>query len=355
VENRVADCNMDSRSLIIIVTYNSSGFIEECLKSISVQSYKDWQMVLVDNGSTDDTIKKVREFRNQTAAFDSNNFRLIRLKKNMGFAGAVNHAVFKSKRRPVDKYDFRYLVLLNPDVSLYPDALEKLIGTFSKEKSGERPDTGVCGGLVLDYEGEKVQHMAGRITPNFITYHQGAGQDYPIERSVFDTGDRGRRPDEVRHMTGERSNLIEADYVTGAFFATIFSLFYNSGGFDSGYRPVYFEELDYCLRVKEAGWRIVSNTEAVCRHFEGSSSKKFSKKFYCNYHKNRLRCAVINTDLPELLKKFIPAEIKWLAGGAAAGQAAPLLYAYFMNAFFFIFNLSVRLKNHFILDRIELK
>jgi O-antigen biosynthesis protein len=345
---------MDGRSLIVIVTYNSSGFIEECLESISVQSYTDWKIILVDNGSDDDTIKKVREFRNQTAVFDSNNFKMIRLKKNIGFAGAVNLAVFKRRRRPVRKGDFRYLVLLNPDVSLYPDALEKLAGTFGGEKFSGRPDIGVCGGLVLDYEGEKVQHMAGRITPNFITYHQGAGKDYPLRIPVFNTPGGDIEPDVVRHMAGS-SSLIEADYVTGAFFATIFSLFYDSGGFDSGYRPVYFEELDYCLRIKEAGWRTVSNPSAVCRHFEGSSSKKFSKKFYCSYHKNRIRCAVINMDLPELLRIFIPAEIRWLLGGAAAGQAEPLLYAYFMNAFFFIFNLCVRLKNHFILNRIELK
>jgi GT2 family glycosyltransferase len=345
---------MDGRSLIVVVTYNSSQFIEECLRSVSVQSYTDWKIILVDNGSVDGTIKKVREFRNQAAVLDSNNFQMVRLKKNIGFAGAVNLAVFKKRRRSFKRGDFRYLVLLNPDVSLHPDALEKLIGTFSEETSSGRPDTGVCGGLVLDYEGKKVQHLAGKITPNFITYHQGSGQDYPLKIPVFNTTGSDIGEDEVRHMA-PNSNFIEADYVTGAFFTTIFSLFYDSGGFDSGYRPVYFEELDYCLRMKEAGWRTVSNPAAVCRHFEGSSSKKFSKNFYRNYHKNRIRCAVINMELPELLRIFIPAEIRWLTGGAAAGQAAPLLYAYFMNAFFFIFNLCIKLRNHFILNRIELK
>jgi GT2 family glycosyltransferase len=100
--------------------------------------------------------------------------------------------------------------------------------------------------------------------------------------------------------------------VTGAFFATRYKLFSDAGGFDRNYRPVYFEELDYCLKLSEAGWRIVSNQQAVCRHFEGASVKSFSGRFYRHYHKNRLRCALLNMDILELLRIFLPAEIRWL-------------------------------------------
>ncbi|MCJ7665170.1 MAG: glycosyltransferase, partial [Actinobacteria bacterium] len=152
-----------------------------------------------------------------------------------------------------------------------------------------------------------------------------------------------------------REKLVDADYVTGAFFATRFSLFKAAGGFDRGYRPVYFEELDYCLKLKEAGWRIVSNPGARCRHFEGASVKKFSPRFYRYYHKNRIRCAVINLDIPEFIRFFIPAELKWLIHSATRDQTRPILYAYFMNKLLLLYNLGIKIKNYFILNRIELK
>jgi GT2 family glycosyltransferase len=259
------------------------------------------------------------------------------MKKNIGFSGAVNHAVFDLKKSKENGNGYRYLVLLNPDISLFPDALENLLASFEPATPGGGLDVGAAGGLILEYEKDVVQHMGGRITPNFITFHEGAGKKY-------------NRP--VR--SGE-SSIIESDYATGAFFATIFSLFRDSGGFDRGYRPVYFEELDYCLKLREAGWRVVSNMEAVCRHFEGASLKKFSNRFYRHYHKNRLRCAVLNMDIPDLFRIFFPAEARWLKSGVTRDQKAPLLYAYFVNTVFFVFNLAIRLKNHFILGRIELK
>ncbi len=143
--------------------------------------------------------------------------------------------------------------------------------------------------------------------------------------------------------------------MTGAFFATRFSLFTGAGGFDRGYRPVYFEELDYCLKLKEAGWQIVSNMRARCRHFEGASIKKFSSRFYRHYHKNRIRCAIINLDVLEFIRFFIPAESRWLIRKATKDQALPVLYAYFINTLLLLYNLGVKIKNYFILNKIELK
>jgi len=327
---------MDNNSLIVIVTYNSQDFIEGCLKSVAAQTYDSWQLLVLDNNSSDRTVEKIRGFRNQTTRFDKNNFRLVRLKKNMGFSWAVNHAV--SRIAPQASAEpFEYLILLNPDISLFPDALEKLISTFDPSVTESSQDIGAAGGLILEYDRDIIQHRAGKIMENFITYHEGTGEEY---------GGSLKSPE---------IPLIESDYVTGAFFATRFSLFTGLGGFDRGYRPVYFEELDYCLKLSEAGWRIVSNQQAVCRHFEGASVKSFSGRFYRHYHKNRLRCALLNMDILEILKIFIPAEIRWLKNSATRDQAAPLLYAYFINSLFLLYNLVQKIKNYFILNRIELK
>ncbi len=396
---------MKDKSLIVIVTYNSADFIEDCLISIAEQDYREWQRVMVDNDSIDDNVKRIRHLWNQTTAFNAENFKLITLKKNIGFARAVNHAVFSrigtaagargekgytkrssrhnrailSRKGKTGIYGYRtfagksgsgaagdlfgHLILLNPDICLLPGALKNLTGTFGQEAGRQ---IGACGGLILDYEKDVVQHLAGKMTPNFITYHEGAG----ISLSSLDrgSGDDGISPGDDGISQGDdnisghaeggsaiKGELAEADYVTGAFFATRFSLYVKAGGFDSGYRPLYFEELDYCLKLREAGWRIVSNLRARCRHFEGASVKKFSRRFYRHYHKNRIRCAVINLDIPEFIRFFIPAELKWLVRSATRDQALPVLYAYFINILLLLYNLSVKIKNYLILNKIELK
>ncbi len=410
---------MKDKSLIVIVTYNSADFIEDCLISIAEQDYREWQLVMVDNDSSDDTVKRIRHLWNQTTAFNAENFKLITLKKNIGFARAVNHAVFsrvgtaagargkedstkrssrhnrailsRKDKRGISGYRtfagksgggaagdlFDHLILLNPDICLLPGALKNLTGTFGR--AGGR-QIGACGGLILDYEKDVVQHLAGKMTPNFITYHEGAGislssldkgsRDYDISPGDDDIspGDDDISPGDDDMSPGDdnisghaeggsaiKGELAEADYVTGAFFATRFSLYVKAGGFDSGYRPLYFEELDYCLKLKEAGWRVVSNLRARCRHFEGASVKKFSRRFYRHYHKNRIRCAVINLDIPEFIRFFIPAELKWFVRSATRDQALPVLYAYFINILFLLYNLGVKIKNYLILNKIELK
>jgi len=76
---------MDNKSLIVIVTYNSQDFIENCLRSITGQNYKDWFLVVIDNDSSDSSVTKIREFRNMSSEITSSNFKLITLKDNMQY------------------------------------------------------------------------------------------------------------------------------------------------------------------------------------------------------------------------------------------------------------------------------
>lgn len=343
------------KSLIVIVTHNSRDFIERCLRSIISQSYKEWFLVIIDNASGDDTVAKIREFRNMYPGITSNNFKLIVLKRNTGFAPAVNYAVFNFtalKKKDLEE-NLDFLVLLNPDIYLNRDALKKLILTFKTEtedkKESAPPRIGAAGGLILDYSKDTVQHLGGRIGNNFITYHTGFGKKYSelkkeLEKSKNKSGAAGRA-----------GKIKEADYITGAFFAVDFKLFKNIGGFDSGYRPAYFEELDYCLKLKKLGRKVLVNPDSVVRHFEGASVKKFSKNFYRFYHKNRVRCAVINLGFIDFFRKFFKAEMLWLKNKATRDQLLPLLYAYFINFIFLPYNLAIRLKNYLILNKLELK
>jgi len=344
---------MSIKSLIVIVTYNSQNFIESCLRSIVGQNYKDWFLIVIDNASADNTITKIRQFRNISTEITSSNFKLIALKKNAGFSRAVNQAVFnfihKKIKGPNEQPEF--LILLNPDVYLKKDALKKIISTFKITERENMPlmKAGVAGGLILDYKKDIIQHSGGKIKDNFITSHIDFGKSYPgLKRELKGKKDKSSAAD-------TKKNIKDVDYVTGAFFATEFGLFKSIGGFDEGYRPAYFEELDYCLKIRRTGRRTVVNSDSIARHFEGASVGKFSKRFYRYYHKNRIRCAVINTGFLNFFRKFLREEARWLRSMATRDQILPILYAYFINFIFLPYNLTIRLKNHLILNRLELK
>lgn len=343
---------MSIKSLIVIVTYNSQNFIEGCLRSIAGQDYKNWFLIVIDNASADNTITKIREFRNASTEITSNNFKFITLKKNIGFSGAVNRAVFNYIKK-IKNYDEQpeFLILLNPDMYLKRDALKKIISTFKLTERESMPSNriGVAGGLILDYKKDIVQHSGGKIKDNFITFHMDSGKSYSNLKMEL------KLEKDAGIIVNRINNVKDADYVTGAFFTTEFGLFRSMGGFDAGYRPAYFEELDYCLKVRRTGRRIAVNLDSIARHFEGASVRKFSKRFYRYYHKNRIRCAVINTGFLDFFRKFLREEIRWLRSRPSDDQISPIFYAYFINFVFLPYNLIIKLKNHLILKKLELK
>ncbi|MGM0365296.1 MAG: glycosyltransferase [Actinomycetota bacterium] len=326
---------MDQRSLIIIVSYNSQSYIERCLRSIIAQNFNHWFMVVADNNSSDRTVEIVREVRNFSPQITPANFKLLRLSRNMGFSGAVNHVFFKYLKERAGEFD--YLILLNPDMHLGRDAVGQLIAPLEEDRS-----IGVCGGLILEYGSNRVQHLGGTVTANFITAHAGSGIDY------------GQLKEELKGNADELMETIrDVTYTTGAFFAARAGLFSSLGGLDTGYRPAYFEELDFCLKTLRAGMRVVVNPLARARHAEAVSTTRYSRKFYKLYHKNRIRCALLHAGLFRL--KFLREELKWVKNQATRDQYGPLAFAYGANLLFLPLSMAVRAKNHFILNKLQLK
>jgi GT2 family glycosyltransferase len=336
-------------SLIVVVTYNSSDFITRCLHSIFSSDYKDWFLTIIDNNSSDRTLDAVRGFiknapnenhvellpgqgagkliKKVNGFYRTGNFCLVGLRKNIGFASAVNFAVFNNHLYDSD-HDFsktRYLVLINPDVILEKNTIPVLVKTF--ESDNKKP--GAVSGLIYDYEGEKIQNAGGKILCNFLSYHL-TDNPYGAE------------------------HIYETDYASGSVFATRMDLFKAIGGFDTGYRPLYFEELDYCLKLKRSGFNPVVNTGSVARHFEAASIKKFSGDFYRHYHKNRVRCAVINSGIIYFFKKFLICELEWLVKkDKGKSEKMAINEAYFLNFLFFLYNLFIKLKNFLKIKKLK--
>jgi O-antigen biosynthesis protein len=314
---------------IIIVTFNSQDFIEKCLRSLYMQEKKDFFVLVIDNASSDATVSRIKDFKNSCPGLSSSNFKLLALKSNIGFSRAVNYGVLRFLPRELKeiKGPFEHLILLNPDLFLHEASLKELTRTFEK-----KDDCGAAGGLITDYECSSVTHLGAVVSQNFITRHLLEEKAYLAEKEAA---------------------IRSVDYVTGAFFACRLELFVRLGGFDPGYRPAYFEELDFCLKLGRLGLGACANPGSRASHFECSSLSKFSPAFYYYYHKNRIRCAIINSGFGGLLRVFMPAELSWLKKKASRDQYKQLAKAYAVNVFFLPLSLARKAKNFLILRRIK--
>ena len=335
---------MENAALIIVVTYNSENFIEKCLFSIASQNFKNYFLLVIDNKSIDLTVERIKQYKNAESRISSSNFKLISLKKNIGFSGAVNYGVFNflNKNKSL-ALNFEYLILLNPDMVLDENTLINLIDTFSSQNESMGQDIGVAGGMILEYGKNSISHLGGIIEFNFITSHIKGKDGINMENIIS-----GQEEDQK----GE-ADFINADYVTGALFATKMSLFKKLGGFDIGYRPAYFEELDYCLKIKRTGLKVLVNPLAFARHFEGASTGKWTANFYYFYHKNRIRCAIINSGFLNIFKIFFKSEILWLKSGAAKNYTMPLVRAYLFNWLFCPYYMIIKIINMIRITRIR--
>ena len=320
------------KDLVVIVTYNSSDFIESCLRSL-VPLLKDrYDCIILDNASRDGTAGKVEKLLEE---LDSRDTRLIRSPKNLGFAGGIDRIVFG-----LDKPDiYGNLILLNPDVLLQEDTLDELTRPLSER------DIFVAGGLILemDRNGNRddatIQQAGGVIGDNYITRHLYSKKSY----GTFKKEAKKEKP------------YYETDYASGALLATKMDIFIDLGGFDTGYRPAYFEELDYCLLIRSLGGKTVINPASKAWHYQGSSVESYSKRFYEYYHKNRIRCAIINLGIRGFFNTFLPEERDWLKVSATSDQRWPLFYAYFLNLLFLPYNLAVKIRRKSLIKKIGRK
>ena len=276
---------------IIIITYNSAAQISAGLDAaLALEPRGEYEFIVLDNGSQDGTAQFVRGRYPQV--------HLLAEGENHGFAGGVNRAVAVAQAENV--------LLLNPDALAQADWAQHLIVALSDSA------VGVAGSTVLEPDG-RIQSLGSDLDPvTLLTTHRGAG-----------TGERGQASkDESLTPVTQNSNLktqnLAVPYLHGAAIGFRKSVWQQLGGFDEGFYPAYWEEIDFCERVRAAGLQVIVAPAAVVRHAEASSTGKYSAEFYGYYLRNRLRYAAKWRTWNELWHTFRPAEHARLA-------TAPLL------------------------------
>ncbi len=272
---------------ILVLNWNGRGLLQRYLPPLTQLDYPGaYHIMLVDNGSTDDSLAFVQAQYPQ--------IRIIANGENLGFSRGMNQGLRQTTADVV--------VLLNTDVEVRPDWLTELVRPLYDD-----PAIGVTGSRLYFPDGRTLQHA-------------GAMLEYPlaIARHRF-----YRQPD-----TGQVAALCDVDYVTGAAMAIRRPVLTAIGLLDEAFSPFYYEEVDFCRRAVAAGFRVVYAPASVAIHHESlSTGQRRDQQFY-DLNRNRLLYVLKHYSPTQFLNDFVPAEAAHLAAMPFAHQVQLLRRVY---------------------------
>jgi GT2 family glycosyltransferase len=252
---------MNSAPLIsvIIPNWNGKHFLIECLDSLKEQTFRDFETILVDNGSTDGSAEFAKDRYGEF-------IRIIRNKKNLGFTGGNNVGIEAARGE--------YIVLLNNDTWADPGWLEEL----AKATSSDRP-IGMWASKVYSYYKRNQIEAVGE-----LIYWDGLGRSkgqYELERGQYD----------------EKEEIFFPPGCGGMYRKTVFE---EIGVFDEDFFA-YADDVEIGIRARLAGWKGLYVPRAVIYHKNSGTGGQYSpfKAFYVE--RNRFWITIKYFPLPLLL------------------------------------------------------
>jgi GT2 family glycosyltransferase len=223
-----------------IISANNLDLLLPCLRSVfdgtqrlTVEAY------VVDNASTDGTAVAV--------AAEFPQVRVIRNESRLGFS-TNNNLVLRQGRG-------RYLMLLNDDTVVLDGALDHMVAFMNAH-----PRVGAVGSFLLNPDGS--------FQPAFARF------PHPVVEAVWPVTDWYHR------LVGNRDQPLEVDSVCGAAMLVRREVVEQVGLLDTAFDPIYSEEVDWCYRIKQAGWRIYALPQAQVIHYGGQTMNRMMPRKY---------------------------------------------------------------------------
>jgi len=248
---------------IVILNYNSGDFLKKCLESIgkAKKNEFEYEVIVVDNVSTDNSLKEIQNSKSKIQnKFKIQNIKLTLMKNktNLGFAAGNNVGVRKAKGR--------YVLFLNPDTIVMPNTFREMIKFM---------DNNPCAGAAtcrVELPSGKLDEACRRGFPtpwNAFCHFSGLERLFPKSR-IFAGYTLGWKP---------LNKIHEINSGSGAFLMVRRKVGDKIDWWDEDYFW-YGEDLDFCYRIKKAGWKIYYVPKVKIIHYKGVSSgiRKESQK-----------------------------------------------------------------------------
>ena len=255
---------------IVIPHWNNVDVLSECLESISNTNFENFETIVVDNASTDNSVASVRS--------NYPNVKLIENDKNYGYAGGCNIGA--------EAASGDFLIFLNNDTVQEKDWISNLIKTINSDDkiAAVQPK-------ILNYYNRNVFDYAG-----------GSGGHMDIYCFPFA---RGRIFSFQENDEGQYNNKEKCFWSSGTCFMVRRELFQKAGGFDESFFA-HMEEIDLCWRLYAMGFEVWVEPDSVVYHKNALTLPMYShKKYYLN-HRNSLLMLLGNYSIKNIFLIGIP-------------------------------------------------
>lgn len=238
---------------IILVNYNGFNDTIECVSSINKINYDNYKIIIVDNNSTDESKKILLN------KFDNcSNIIMIFQDNNIGFAGGNNIGINFALKNHAD-----YVLLLNNDTIVTENFLTHMVTVAEKNQ-----EIGCIGGKIYYYDsmkGQKIIWYAGGKINKFTGKTKHIGVD-KIDNGTY-------------------SSVIETDYITGCLMLIKSEVIRSVGLMNEEYF-LYYEETDWCARMKKKGYKLLVDQNAIIYHKVSRSMKTIKNSIKYYYDRN---------------------------------------------------------------------
>jgi GT2 family glycosyltransferase len=249
------------KTTVAIINWNSGGLLKSCVESL-LASAPEAKLLIIDNNSKDGSAAFVGEL--------GHGIQFVANPSNRGFAGGVNDALLHSSPAP-------YVLILNPDVRAMPGSVQLL-----EELMDHHPRAGAIGG----YVGEKYLPRKFPTAKSIVLENLGFGQ-------IRGRGDPGAHPliPELE-ISGcapgsPRPRIYPVEQVAAAALIIRREAYNDVGRFDEQFYPAWYEDVDFCWKLKRARWEVYFAPQAEFLHDGGYSAvalgtEAFPYSYYCN-------------------------------------------------------------------------
>jgi GT2 family glycosyltransferase len=249
------DCDIS----VVITSWNARRFLRKCLNSLGIGTKKlSCEIIVVDNASSDGSLEMVRD--------EFPEVRLVAMEKNVGFARANNVGINESRGR--------YLCLVNSDVEVFDDTVGNLFDYMEAHR-----EIGMLGPRVLNSDMSR-QASCRRFPDLKSSFFRALKLDTTFPRSrMF-----GRH-----HMTDWNYDDIRGvDILSGCFWTIRRKALFEVGLLDERFF-FYGEDMDFCRRFHQHGWKVVFYPEAKIIHYGGGSSMNDPERFWVEMQRANLQ------------------------------------------------------------------
>lgn len=232
---------------VIVLSYNTKDLLLDCVRSIQKNTKGiDYEIIVVDNASIDGSAQAVAKLK----------VKLIRNKENLGFTGGNNQGIKIASGE--------FVLLLNSDTLISDNVLSDMVNWMKAH-----PDVGVATCSLRNRDGS-LQGTGGYFPTLVRVFSWMTIQDFPFVDFIIKPFQPMKEKSFSRNIsfyTKER----DVDWVTGAFLMTRRKVIEGIGGLDEDFF-MYGEDVDFCFRAKEKGWRVKYLPQFSITHFGGASS-----------------------------------------------------------------------------------